>query len=57
MSKQVETKNNKKLGSAAGAGLFKITAGIFKGAETNNSVLTYSEWNKILKSFFVWKVS
>ena len=40
MPKQVETKNNKKLGSAAGAGLFKITAGIFKGVETN-SVLTY----------------
>ena len=53
MPKQVETKNNEKLGSAAGAGLFKITAGIFKGVETNNSVLTYSEWNKILKSFFV----
>ena len=39
MLKQVETKNNKKLRAAAGAGLFKIIAGIFKGVETN-SILT-----------------
>ena len=55
MSKQVETKNNKKLGSAAGAGLFKITVGIFKGVETNNSVLTYIVNG--IKSSFVWKLS
>ena len=36
MPKQVETKNNKKLGSAAGADLLKITAGIFTGVEINS---------------------